>query len=787
MQDGICSEDDITKASFYDEFKAYKEAYNIKSMLDMSIIVNNIKHGILCFENTKTLKKWDNLDLNFVRSVTKITTTLIETQKRKKTEKLLAYKSEILSAITQNTDKILKGKNTRDIFDNVIASIGKVINVDRIYYYEMNETDQILYRRFDWECQNLNQHLDDGSEYETIPLEKLKNLLPYLTKQKLQADLTEKLSAANPLKKMLTERSVKSFLFVAVIIKEKLHGFIGFSDCKTRRIWSEDEISILQTLVDNFGAVIERNINEQIILESEERFRLLANNIPGVVYLSKNDDKWSKIFINDKIEKLTGYSKEDFIENKIFYNDLLHPEDSEYVVKSLRKSLKENKNFNIKYRIKNKSGKIVWIEEYGAAIYKNGEILYIEGVFMDITMKVSQDNAVKEKELAEASNKSKSIFLANMSHEIRTPLNGIIGFTELLKQTSLTEEQQDYLKTIRYSSQMLMVIVNDILEFSKIESGNYKIVDDYFDIRANCEKVLESIRYEALKKNLKISTFIDKKVPNSVLADTIRIKQILINLLSNAIKFTHAGEVSLSVKLKRTLVAGKIRVRFIVSDTGIGIKNENLNKIFEAFSQADNSTTRQFGGTGLGLNISNKILNLLGSKLKLKSVFGVGSVFYFDLHLSEASKTVIGARDVTKSLFDGFKFNEKYADKKWKVLLVEDNKINMLLIKTMIKKLLPLVEIIEAVDGNEGVIAHQKHEPDLILMDIQMPVLNGYEATTKIRTLETGSNRTPIIALTAGIVSDERKKCFEAGMDDFLTKPIMKEVLEFTITKWLDK
>ncbi len=782
IKKGICVIDDLEQADFFEEFKAYKDETDVKSMLDMCIVINNKTHGILCFESIGVLKKWDDLDIGFVRSVAEITTTLIESQKRKEAEKLLKYKTEILSAITQNTEKILKGKNTKEIFDNVIGNIGTIINVDRIYFYDIDEISNQITRKYDWKNEKSTNEIADLKVFD---IDLFQDLLSFLIKNKLYSGLVEKMPSSL-LKNILQLKNVKSILFIAVFIKGKLKGFVGFSDCRENRNWSKDESSILQTLVDNFAAAIERNINEQIILESEERFRLLANNVPGAVYLSKNDSKWSKIYVNDKIEEITGYPKEEFLENRIYFIDLVEEEDIQSIVNVQKDSLTNKKSFNIKYKIRHKNGNIVWIEEYGDAVYKNGEVVYIEGVFMDITEKISQENAIKEKELAEASNQSKSIFLANMSHEIRTPLNGIIGFTELLKETNLTEEQREYIKTIRFSSQMLMVIVNDILDFSKIESGKYKIINEPLEIIPTCEKVIEAVRYEALKKGLEIHTFIDENLPEVVLADSIRLKQILINLLSNAVKFTNAGDVTLSLNLKRTLIKGKKRIRFSVSDTGIGIKKENLTKIFEAFSQADNSTTRQFGGTGLGLNISNKILNLIDSKLKLKSVYGVGSVFYFDLHLDEVSKTIINQDVQFQDVFNLNKLSKSHLTKETHILLIEDNRINMLLIKTMIKKLIPFAVIYESFDGEEGVKAFEKNKPDLILMDIQMPVLNGYETTKKIRALET-TTKTPIIALTAGIVSDERKKCFEAGMDDFLSKPINKDILEFTIVKWLNQ
>jgi PAS domain S-box-containing protein len=562
-----------------------------------------------------------------------------------------------------------------------------------------------------------------------------------------------------------------------------LHGFFVFDDTTTERDWSDDEISILQLLVKNISSSLERNLNESIIEESEERFRLLANNIPGTVYLSNYDEKYTKMYLNDEIEKLTGYPKSDFLENKLFYIDLIVEEDIERIKKENYIALKERKPYHSVYRIKHKNNSIVWVEEFGDSIMKNGEIAFMEGIFIDITEKKKNETILKEKEIAEAANKAKSEFLANMSHEIRTPLNGIIGYTDLLMNSKLEEFQKQYMNTINQSANILMEVVNDILDFSKIESGKLELNVEKHSMVDLVNQIKELINYQANTKNLVINYTINEDVPKYIWVDYIRLKQILINLLTNAIKFTNNGKIELTIS---TLKAEKNRtlLRFAVKDTGIGIRKSNQMKIFHAFSQEDSSTTKKFGGTGLGLAISNQLLALMNSTLHIDSQYNIGSTFYFDVELKSTNKArkVILPKEHSATIHEDNKIVLK--NEQPKILIVEDNKINMLLTKTLLKQIIPKSIIYESVDGEKAIAKALEIKPDIIFMDIQMPLINGYEATKEIRKLDQ-SKDTLIIALTAGTVVGEKEKCIEAGMNDYLSKPIVKQTLKDILEKWL--
>jgi PAS domain S-box-containing protein len=665
-------------------------------------------------------------------------------------------------------------------------------------------------------------------------------------------------------------------------------------------IRTDEGLMVIYSVID----ITDRVEAERRVRESEARYRDLfeQNPLPAWIYDLRD---LRMLEVNASALARYGWTREEFLQLSLQSIEMLdqpNPAGTRAAEHSPR-------------RHRRKDGDCIWVETVSHEIATSNPPACLTMVH-DVTSRMAAEAAMSRYtvELAEARDRaelaarSKAQFLAAMSHEIRTPMNGVIGMTALLLDTQLKSEQRCYVELIRSSGQSLMGIINDVLDFSKIEAGKLKLDEADFDLHTVVEEATELVSSEAAAKKLALSFVVDQSVPLDLMGDQGRLRQILLNLLSNAVRFTERGSVSLFVT-REAVAQGAPVLRFAVKDTGIGLTSSEQESLFQAFTQADRSTTRRFGGTGLGLSIARRLVEMMGGSIGMSSQTGVGSTFWFTICLKvrktdddraalrgkrvavgetlpDARKRYLQSAGLTVSEFGpGFQalaaldladrhffrppdvllvdcqdmsnpndlktlrlltlstgapllimggredfgiLTDAPADESIefvpkpvrrigllraiesairqrpvfrlaqsdhhprgfeyhgsRILVAEDNKVNQTIAKAFLEQFGCQVDIVE--NGDEACRAVEQCRYDLVFMDCHMPVMDGFEATSRIRQLQTGEARMPIIALTAAVLEEERAHCYAVGMDDFLTKPVLRADFERTLSRWISR
>ena len=590
---------------------------------------------------------------------------------------------------------------------------------------------------------------------------------------------------AEPMRHILKASAGRSIIALPVRMEGRLVGFMTFVNFTEVDLWGAQDVSLLQVAADLTGEALQRKLAEQALQEREARLRAILHALPDVVFLVDREGRFQDCYTNNPNLLTLALGPEQFVGRSL--SELFARDVAESALEAIRRTLDTGRLQPFETALLHpRKG---W-RYYEARIVPHGNDTVI-AVVRDITerkqaeARLAEMNAqlehalVQAQELAvaaEAASQAKSEFLASMSHEIRTPMNGIIGMTELLLSTPLNEEQLDYLKTLRSSADLLLSILSDILDIAKIEAGKMVLESVPTDLREVVQDTVKLFKPRARQKDLALRAEVAEDLPSAVLTDPMRLRQILANLVNNAIKFTEQGGVVVRAELLRQ-EEGRAWVRLSVEDTGIGIPPERLHAIFEAFTQADSSTTRRYGGTGLGLTICKRLAELMGGQINVTSEEGRGSTFWVDLPLvvvQTAAKPVHSEAMAAEPL---------PIPAGLRILLVEDNEVNRKVAVRMLQKLGCEVDI--ATDGRQAIDKTAQQRYDIVFMDVYMPELDGYQATRLIRQREeaTGSHQV-IIAMTANAMEGDRERCLQAGMDDYLAKPFREAELRQTIARW---
>jgi PAS domain S-box-containing protein len=500
------------------------------------------------------------------------------------------------------------------------------------------------------------------------------------------------------------------------------------------------------------------------------------------VFWIRSIDYSLQLYVSPAYEKIFARSCASLYQAPETWIESIHPDDRKKLLKSIAqrtpKTL-QGQSFTEYFRILRPSGEIRWLKDTSFAIFdESGHHIGFAGIAQDITQEKHYENKLKQaKEKAEAANQAKSDFLAAMSHELRTPLNGILTMANTLNTYLQQDKNLQCVQIIQNSGEHLLNLINEILEFSKLDAYKVALSPSANNLRQIINAALEIMQLNAQEKNIALSCDYAAHIPEDFLLDGKRVMQIIINLVGNAVKFTHQGKITIQVNcLQESPNDASIKVS--IQDTGIGIEEQHLSLIFDKFSQVTSSLHRNYGGTGLGLTITKHLINLMGGEIGVSSQLGKGSTFWFTLPLTKTSSTNINA-DTNQQVATPNKPKKLLTNK---ILVVEDNKVNQRVAKILLQDLQQDFEF--ASNGPQALTLLASNHYDMVLMDLGLPEMSGLDVTSRIRQNETPDQHIPIIAMTAHAFESDKLLCLESGMDDVVTKPINIEELKAALIAW---
>lgn len=491
-----------------------------------------------------------------------------------------------------------------------------------------------------------------------------------------------------------------------------------------------------------------------------------------------------KLEWSDETYSIFGIKPHEFTKNYNAFIEAVYPDDRAIVDATFMSSIQEGRDsYETEHRIVCKEHKEIKYVLERCIHYRSdsGKIVRSVGMVQDISeRKKMEQELIKAKEQAELANIAKSRFLANMSHEIRTPLNGVMGMLQLLGMSELTSEQKEYLNLSKKSSELLLKVINDILDYSKIEAGKLELESHVFNVNDMMRDLLTLFRPSIQSKAIRLDAHFNTSIPNLLVGDSFRLRQVLSNLIGNAVKFTHEGQIDVFIDVCNNqfeiIPNNKTKLQFCVKDTGIGINKDKINNVFNSFIQSDSSTTRQYGGSGLGLSISRGLVEKMNGTIWAESEEGIGSSFYFTCVLEKA-------RDENSLVSEIISPLNSINNKLLRLLIVEDDAVSRLIIERLSDK--KGWQYVSVKNGQDALKAFANNIFDVVFMDVQLPALDGYQTTAEIRRLENNAEKqTPVIAMTAYALEGDKEKCLEAGMNDYISKPVNAATFFNIVKKW---